>query len=448
MFSLRGSLVLLAASILGYTLQISNGTLHPDAFNLTCAVLVISTLAVVLRDRELTPQATLAPLLICLVALGVFFSIHFTTSPGVYLRGGGELFIEHHRYAAVAAILSGVALADGKSKAPFLLLLASYFALGVWLLKASPAPMIDVWYWHRAGYDALAAGTNPYAIFMPNIYGHTQWFAPGLADNTKVFVGYPYPPVTMLLGWTGHLLKQDYRYWNLVAQILAAAFIAFSRPGRMATLAAIIFLFTPRGLFVLEQGWTEATSAMAIAGCVCCAVRWPKALPWVFGIMLGVKQYFVFALPLLPLLLGTKDPKVLFRFLLKAAIIPAIITVPFMLWGPGAFFNSVVAFQAKQPFRADALSVMAFLVSKGGPMLPLNISFGLAAGAAGLALWRSNKSPAAFSAALALTLLFFFFFAKQAFTNYYYLIIACLCAAAGAGLSDSSATRAGSASPT
>lgn len=448
MFSVRGSLVLLAASLLGYALQISNGTLHPDAFSLTCAVVMITLLAVLLPDRALSEKAALAPLLICLVALSVFFSIHFTTAPGVYLRGGGDIFVEHHRLAAVAAILSGVALADGKQKAPVLLLLATWLGLGLWLLKASPAPMIDVWYWHRAGYEALAQGIDPYAIHMPNIYGHTRWFAPGLADNTKVFVGYPYPPVTMLLGGLGHLLKQDYRYFNLVAQTLAAGFIAFSRPGRMATLAAILFLYTPRGLFVLEQGWTESISALAITACVCCAVRWPRALPWVFGVMLGVKQYFVFALPLLPLLTGTSDLKVLLRFVLKAAIIPLVITLPFALWDPGAFFNSVVAFQAKQPFRADALSVMAFLASNGGPMLPLNISFLLAAGASALALWRSNRSPAAFSAALALVLLFFFFFAKQAFTNYYYLIIACLCAAAGAGLSDPAASRAGSASPT
>ncbi|MBL8911713.1 MAG: hypothetical protein JNM17_13560 [Archangium sp.] len=446
-------MALIAACLLGYLLQLSNGTLHPEAFNLTCVVLVLATFAAFLRDRTLVKLE--APALgLVFIGLVVIFGIHFTTAPGVYLRVGGDAFIEHHKYAVAGALLAGAAFAARKWQ-PFIVVgvLIVYAFLGVWLLKASPAPMIDVWYWHKAGYEALAAGTNPYGIWMPNIYGHTQWFAPGLADAQHVFVGYPYPPVTMLLGWLGHLAKADYRYFNLVAQLGAGAFLAFTRPGRVAMLACIVFLFTPRGLFVLEQGWTEATSSLAITACVCVAVRWPKALPWVFGLMLGVKQYFVFALPLLPLLLGTYKPRELGKFLLKAAILPAIITLPFLLWSPGAFFNSVVAFQAKQPFRADALSVMAWLAQNGGPMLPLNLSFLLAGGAAGLSAWKSEKSASAFSAALALTLLFFFFFAKQAFTNYYYLILACLCAAAAAGgaalvSGDRASSKADTASPT
>lgn len=445
--SLRGLFALLAAATLGYALQVSNGTLHPEAFTLVSGVLVVTIAAAFWRDRALAPPWSGLPIAVGFGALALYFAIHFTTAPGVYLRGGGELFIEHHRLAAVAALLAGASLTSQRQTLLVVLTLITAFLLGLWLLQASPAPMIDVWYWHRAGYEALAAGTNPYAITMPNIYGHTQWFAPGLADNTRVFVGYPYPPVTMLLGGLGHLVKQDYRYFNLLAQLGAGAFIAFSRPGRVATIAAIVFLFQPRGLFVLEQGWTESLSALGLAATVFFAARRSPWLPWVFGVMLGLKQYFVFALPLLPLLLPGADRKTALRFLLKAAIIPAVITLPFLLWDPGAFFNSVVAFQAKQPFRADALSVMSWLVSKGGPMLPLNLSFGLAGLAAAAAWWKGERSAAGFAAALALTLLFFFFFAKQAFTNYYYLIVACLCAAAATAGSSQRST-AGSGTPT
>jgi hypothetical protein len=301
---------------------------------------------------------------------------------------------------------------------------------GLWLLVASPAPIIDVWVWHNTAYDALKAGQSPYAITIPNLYGSTQWYAPGLADERRVNVGYPYPPLTLLFGWLGHLVKGDYRYFNLVAQLGAGGLIAYTRPGRMATIAAALFLFTPRGLFVLEQGWTEALSALALAATVFCAVRFPKALVWVFGLMVGIKQYFIFAVVLLPVLLDTRSPKVLGLFLLKAAVVPVLLSVPFILWDPKAFISAVVTFQAVQPFRADALSVMSWLVAQGGPLLPLNISFVLAFAAAGLALWRSERSPAAFAAALSLTLLLFFFFAKQAFANYYYLILACLAAAA------------------
>ncbi len=432
-FTLRSTLALISAIALAIAIQLSSG-LHPDSFNITLGALLVTLVAVVLPERELPARAGVGASLAFVIALTVFFVIRFRTWPGVYLSESAS-FAWYSVFLGFAAVSCAALLINPRSQTFLGLMLGMGFGLGVWLLRSSPAPHIDVWAWHNSAYEALAQGTDPYAITMPNLYGHTKFFAPGLADETHVFVGYPYPPVTLLAGAVGQLLAGDYRYWNLLAQVCAAGFIARIRPGRMAALAAIVFLFQPRSLFVLEQGWTEATSVLALTCCVWCAVNQPRALPWVFGVMLGVKQYFVFAVPLLPLLLDTKDPRVLVKFLLTAAIIPVMLTVPFILWDPHPFFDSVVAFQAKQPFRPEALSVMAWLVQRGGPMLPLNLCFVLAAGAVVLSLWRSTRSPAAFSTAFALALLFFFFFAKQAFTNYYYLIIASLCTAAAAGFS-------------
>lgn len=437
--SMMGAALIAAGAIsLGYALQRSNGTLESVAFQLTAGVLVAGLLVLVL-GRTLSGLTESFAVLVCAVGAVVAMVIHLTTPPGIYLRVPAAAYASHHQLVAAAALIIGGSFVAR----PYLrslhvpLLLALHFALGLWLLNASPAPIIDVWVWHNDTYRQLAQGLDPYALTMTNIYGHTRWFAPGMADATHVFVGYPYPPVTLLLGGVGNVIAGDYRYANLAAITLTGACIAYARPGRLATLAAAIFLFTPRGMFVLEQGWTEALSTLLLSATVLCACRFPKALPWVFGATVGAKQYFVFAVPLTPLLLGTLDPKTNLRFIAKAAILPVAVTVPFVLWNPTAFFDSVVAFQAKQPFRADALSVLAFTAKDGTNTLPLNLSFVAALPPLLLGLWRAPRTPSGFALTFAVTLLSFFFFAKQAFTNYYFLVVGGLCVAFGAALNPS-----------
>jgi hypothetical protein len=430
---LPAALFATGAVTLGYALQLSNGTLHPVAFPLTATVLALCLLGVGLG--RLSPRLVDAPAaLVMALGLGVFLTIHLTTPPGVYLRVSGEAYRDHHAFIAAGALLIGAAFADP----PFLrwfhvpAMLGVFIALGLWLLKASPSPAIDVWVWHNEAYAALKAGLNPYALTMPNIYGRTDWFAPGLADATHVFVGYPYPPMTLLLGGLGHAVAGDYRYANLFAMALTGGFIAYARPGRLSTIAAAAFLFTPRGLFVLEQGWTESLSVMVLAATVFCACRAPRLLPYAFGVMLGTKQYFVFALPLVPLLLERADWRSLWRFLLPAGAVAALVTLPFFLWNPGAFLDSVVTFQAKQPFRPDSLSVLARTAKDGAATLPLSLSFVAILPVIALGLWRAPRTPHGFAATFSAAILAFFFFAKQAFTNYYFLVIGGLCCAVAA----------------
>ena len=45
-----------------------------------------------------------------------------------------------------------------------LALLAIHFALGLWLIHASPSPAIDVYFFQRDGINELLAGRNPYAM--------------------------------------------------------------------------------------------------------------------------------------------------------------------------------------------------------------------------------------------------------------------------------------------
>ena len=202
---------------------------------------------------------------------------------------------------------------------------------------------------------------------------------------------------------------------------------------------AVLF-FSPRSLFVLEQGWTEPLSIFAFATVVFCACRFPRAVPYALGVLFATKQYYVLIAPLAVLLLpGPFKARDFVKVMLKAGIVAAVITLPFFVWDPGAFWRSVVEFQGKQPFRAEALSYVAATAVAGVPTMPLWLSFPIILPGLAVALLRSPKTPAAFAAGSALVFTLFFAFAKQAFCNYYFLIIGMLCAAiAATGESDAS----------
>src|SRR5687767_569169 len=102
----------------------------------------------------------------------------------------------------------------------------------------------------------------------------------------NVRLGYPYLPLTAMLGVPGYLAG-DFRYSHLVATILAGAFIAYARPSACATLAATLLLFTPRSFYFLWSGWVEAQVVMLLAATVFCSLRAPKLTPWMFGLLLA-----------------------------------------------------------------------------------------------------------------------------------------------------------------
>src|SRR5207248_8919226 len=118
--------------------------------------------------------------------------------------------------------------------------------------------------------------------------------------------GYPYPPLSLLLIVPAYQLG-DLRYAQLAAMALAGAFIALARPGRTAFAAAALLLFTPRGFFVLEAGWTEPFAVLFLAVTVFAACRSPRQLPVPLGLFLASKQYLVLALLATPLLVFRRN---------------------------------------------------------------------------------------------------------------------------------------------
>lgn len=429
--------VLAASAVgLGHALQLANGSLHPDGILLLGgSILLVAAALAAPRLRSL--EAWGEAIAFALTGIGVTYQLglHLTASPGIYLRITPDDYTRHQFLVAAAAVVIGAGLAGDRRVRALAVpaLLAIHFALGVWVLKAAPEPFIDVFAWHREAYAALGAGANPYALTMPNIYGHTLYYGTGLADAMRVYVGFPYPPLSLLAVAPAHLLVGDYRYANLVALGAAGALMAYARPGRLAFGAAALFLFTPRHWFVLEAGWTDALVAFFLALVVFTASRAPRAVAYALGLLLAVKQYAVLLVPLsLVLFLPSPAPRRLGRRFVTMAAVAGAVTIPFALWEPGSFFRSVVRFQALQPFRPDSLSFMAYLAEDGAPTLPSWLSFALVPAGLALALWRAPRTAQGYAASCALVLLLFFGVAKQAFCNYYFVVVAALCCALAA----------------
>jgi hypothetical protein len=144
------------------------------------------------------------------------------------------------------------------------------------------------------------------------------------------------------------------------------------------------------------------------------------------GLFLSTKQYAIVALPVLPLLFDPEaDGKSRGKWLLKTALVVAVLNGPFFVWGPSALMRSLVTAHFIQSFRPDALSYPAWIYRHtGGLILPMWAALLAITVATAESLLRGARSPASFAAALTLVLLVFFAFNKQAFCNYYYFLIA------------------------
>jgi len=303
-------------------------------------------------------------------------------------------------------------------------------------LTVARTPPIDVFVFQQIGSDRLLHGVSPYAPGYPNLYGpQTPFYGAGVLDSAgQLTIGLPYPPLSLLLTLPAYIAGGDVRFANVVAIAAAALLIVLFRTSRWSGLAAMVFLLTPRVLYVIVQSWTEAVFVCLFAFVIFCALRWRRALPFALGLFFATKQYSVLTLPFVGFLGARGEAKgSTARLLAKSIGVAAAITLPFALWDPRGFWRSVVQFQIMQPLRMDALSYLVVIQERFGnvPLLTL-MPFAAFAAAAALLLWRTPRSPAHFAAAVTLSSLVFFAFSKQAFCNYYYYVIATACCAAAA----------------
>ncbi len=425
----------LVAIAISQGVQVANGNLHPVSIKwltVACVATILGGAVSGLR-RFARPAHQLVFIGAGAALAWEFFQLS-TVAPGVYLQPKTQDWLTpFHMWLAAAAVLAGGALAGkpwlGKFHIPALV--AVHFMLGVWLIQTSPNPHIDVFMFQKDSAEMLLHGTNPYSHRFPDIYGNGQFYPPGLSENGILHLGYPYPPLSLFFVLPAHGFFGDYRYAQLTAMGLAALLMAFMKQGQLGRVAAALYLFSPRWLFVLEQGWTEPLVVFSLAVLVFALVRKWRVLPYLVGAFLVVKQYLVLAIPLFWLVRDSVLPPraALMRWGTKVVATGALLTLPMALWDFKEFWHSVVECQFNQPFRVEAMSYLALYAQDGGPQLPSAFGF-LAAGLAlAFSVWRMPRTAGGFAAGFAMTFLFFFAFNKQAFCNYYFLVIGAACVA-------------------
>lgn len=345
-----------SALSLGLAIQVANGALAPEAIGYLswASAAAVLSLAVPRFRRSAT-----RPLGATAVALGMTAAVAYQagflafTPPGIYLRFSMEDMRLFARGVVAAAVLAaGAVQGRPRTRRWFIgMLLALYGAMGVWIVRSSPSPHIDVFVFQRDACAALLAGKNPYAMTFPNIYGDaTPFYGRDLSAAGRLQFGFVYPPLSLFLALPGHLLG-DYRYSHVAAIVGAAALMAFARRGPLGAAAAALYLLTPRSFFVIEQGWTEPFVVLLLAAVVfvACRARW--ALPYALGLFLCVKQYLVVALVPSLLLVPWADRKAARGFVIRVAATALVVTLPLALCNPRAFWADVVMLQTFQPFR-------------------------------------------------------------------------------------------------
>ena len=439
-----------AAAVLGYAVQLGNGHLNADAIVLLQWSLGLALLAVLMPSMESTRSAELVSTLALGGVLTWQLTELFNAPPGIYIRDASDAGLRPFR---VGVVLAGLLCAALMSRGPrqrrsrvslFVLLLIVHFAMGAFVVRAAPDPFIDTYVFQRDSVLALLFGDNPYAITFVNIYRDETNYGPGLSHDGRLTFGFVYPPLSLLLAAAGAVLGGDVRFSHLVATTLAGAgMLALGAGRRVAALAAAVFLFTPRGFFVLEQSWTEPYLVCLFAWAAWSTARQTRSHPYFLGLLLAIKQHMALLVPLLWLLpTWPRSAKPLANLTLKAFIAAALVTLPFVLWSPLAFYRSAIIMQFQQPHRADALSFAAtWAFDHAGEQLPHYLPFVAAAVSSVIALWRAPRTVSGFAGSAALVYLLFFAFAKQAFCNYYYYVIGLLCCAIAADRTPSGNTR-------
>lgn len=435
-FNLSAMLFAISALALGHALQISSGTYHPDAlWWVGVAFIACVTGTAVHRFTAGWSYAGMKAITV-LLAAGLFWQLQqlWSAEPGIYIQQSISRTPFRIGLALEAMILLvGISGLKATRRYWFPALLVVNMLLGVWIIRNSPDPYIDVVVVHKEAMNAFLEKRDPYRISFPNIYG-TEWknyYNPAVVFGDRIGFGYPYPPPSLILAIPGYLFLGDYRYSELGFLIATAALIGYSRRHLAARLAALVLLTTPRGFFVLEQGWTEPIAIFLVALTTFLLVEGPLRAGWAAGLMLATKQYLPFTglAVLRSLLLDRRRWKLtLFTIVLTGAVC----ILPFALWHTNSFMRSVVWLQTLEPFRTDSLSFLIWADRNGWGRGSFLWAIGAAIVAAVISLVTTRNSPSGFAASAAITMFAMFALGSKAFCNYYYFVIGAICCALAA----------------
>lgn len=275
---------------------------------------------------------------------------------------------------------------------------------------ASYINLIDVGIMMQEASAHLLAGRNPYIT------------------PTAGYGGFNYPPMHLLLPLPFYVLFGDSRFGTVVWELIGIAFLyrlvtaelVSAQLIRLSELVMLLFVWQPRSLFVIEQAWGEPLAVGVAGAAFYFFYRRPagRVGDVLFGVLFTVKQYLIYmALPVL-ILYGFN-----WKRYLTVALTCLLVTLPFFLWDPLAFYNRNVLHFFQLPIQTNSLGLTGYVWEQQGVLIPRWIS-PLAAGvlSLGLSFLLRRFVLLGYLHTVILALLCLFIFGQQAFANYYYLL--------------------------
>ena len=281
--------------------------------------------------------------------------------------------------------------------------------LGVIMIKTSPLPQIDIFYFLKEGAWGFVHGQNPYSMIFTRINNYS-FYLNGKADF------YSYFPGMIFLTLPGVVLLNDPRFSMLLAVLLSAYFIyrKFNQPE-----LSLIFLFNPLSMFILEQSWTESIIILLLVLIVYLfSVKRFFMVAIIYGLMLATKQYAFLFLPFIWQMMTGNRKK-----LVHSVIICLAILLPFIFWSWRDFLNDSVLLQFMFPARYDGLTLTSFLFREFNISLPWILPFIIWIIAFTLLYFRQHYwTSHRILLANFIFLYVFLILNKWSFVNYYYLL--------------------------
>jgi len=371
------------------------------------------------------PEPFIRFFLVALLLL--MFALPVTRIPGYYLQATSQPDIPYWLGLRSVAASTGILcwFQSGRSaKALFSACCGVLFFAGLWTLRASPHPAIDVFSFFESASAHLSQGGNPYGISMPNIYGaNTNLYAPDLIQGDTLKFGFPYPLTTLLTGCLGNFVFTDYRFAFFALYVLSAFFLGLQ--GEVEKKIALLALFFPRLEFIFEQGWSDGLSGALLLGVAALSTRIPGAL--LAGLWISSKQYLIpFIFPWIILFRNEKR-----RSVICIATVGLLYLLP-LCNAPKDYFWSTFGLQFVQPFRPDSLSYLfgpVYLFIPAILLWLLGLFFRIK-----IILNEHKLTPNAALELVFWLLWAFFIFNKQAFANYYFSLYLLTLFTAGAFL--------------
>lgn len=343
----------------------------------------------------------------------LMFALPVTRIPGYYLQTSSQPDIPYWLGLRSVAASTGILCwfqTGRNAKALFSACCGALFFAGLWTLRASPHPAIDVFSFFESASAHLSQGGNPYGISMPNIYGaNTNLYAPDLLQGDTLKFGFPYPLTTLLAGWLGNFVFPDYRFAFFALYVLSAFFLGLQ--GEVEKKIALLALFFPRLEFIFEQGWSDGLSGALLLGAAALSTRILGA--FLAGLWISSKQYLIpFIFPWIILFRQEKR-----RSVICIATVGLLYLLP-LCNAPKDYFWSTFGLQFVQPFRPDSLSYLFgpfYLLIPAILLWLLGLFFRIKI------IHNEHKLTPNASLELVFWLLWaFFIFNKQAFANYYF----------------------------